>query len=60
MGETVTFAGIAGTCASAGGCSVDVKDDVVTTNGDIVVVALAIGAIAESCVRRWKEGGVSW
>ena len=42
MGETVTFAGIAGTCASADGCSVDVKDDVVTTTGDIVVVALAI------------------
>ena len=35
MGETVTFAGIAGTCASAGGCSVNVKDDVVTTTGDI-------------------------
>ena len=42
MGETVTFAGIAGTCDSADGCSVNVKDDVVTTTGDIVVVALAI------------------
>ena len=43
MGDTVPVAGIGVfTCASADGCTVDVTDDVVTTTGDIVVVALAI------------------
>ncbi len=30
---------------------------------DLIVLAVDpgdLGAIAESCVRRWKEGGVSW
>ena len=27
---------------------------------DIALEARETGAIAESCVRRWKEGGVSW
>ena len=49
MDETIAVAGIGTfTCVSADGCSVDLTDGVITTDGDITVVSL-YGGCPDRC-----------